>query len=346
MKIRRTGAAEYGRYVKALICGSPGAGKTLVSSTFPDVLYAAAEGGLMSVADRDVAYVPIESSRDLLSLKKSLDQTPEVIESTFGFPIRTIVVDTIDEVQKIFVRERLAESRQETLKMQDWGWLGEVMSSVMAGFRNLNMNVIFTCHTKEVSDEESGRLYFRPNLQGQAAEAVTACFDLNLLIKTATKTETVDNKAIKVVTRYFQTVPDNNHSWIKDHSGKLPAEFPVNFEDDYQRMYDLIYGSMPVLAETQERVIEDVEPEPLAVPAEPQPKVSASTLVGTKPEKKPEPIPDPPAPATNGDASYECVECGEKEITEDQYNLSRIKYRKVMCRECFLKAKREKVGVK
>lgn len=43
MKIRRTGADDYGKYVKALICGEPGSGKTLISSTFPNPLYASAE---------------------------------------------------------------------------------------------------------------------------------------------------------------------------------------------------------------------------------------------------------------------------------------------------------------
>ena len=71
-KVRTTGASDYGRYIKMLVAGNPGAGKTLLASTALNPIYASAEGGLMSIADKGLPYVEIEKIDDLLELKQML----------------------------------------------------------------------------------------------------------------------------------------------------------------------------------------------------------------------------------------------------------------------------------
>ena len=142
LSVKTSGSEDYGRSIKALICGPPGAGKTLTSSTWPNVLYASAEGGLMSVADRKVNYVDVDSSNTLLELKNVLSQPSDVREKMLGFKVDTVVLNTIDEIQRIFIRERLADQRREAFVLQDWGWLGERMIATINGFRNLDMNAV------------------------------------------------------------------------------------------------------------------------------------------------------------------------------------------------------------
>lgn len=250
LAIKRTGADDYGRYTKALICGEPGAGKTLISSTWKNPIYASAEGGLMSVADRNVPYIEIKSSRDLMQLKQQLDQAPDVREKVFGFPVDSVIIDTLDEIQKILIKERLEEQKADNMKMQDWGWLSEQMKAIVTGFRNMPLHVVFTCHIKDKEDSETGQSWTTPGLQGSIGSEIAAYVDLALLLKTSTVTEVIDGKAHKRIIRILQTYRDSRNPWIKDRSGKLPNEFEVNFNDDFDRIFNTVYANVDSLPAT------------------------------------------------------------------------------------------------
>ena len=349
LTIRRTGRDDYSRFIKALIVGSPGAGKTLTSSTWRNPLIASAEGGLMSIADRNTPYVEVRDTETLFQLKIMLDQDPATREQHFGFRIDTVVIDTIDEIQKILIRERLDEGKKEAMELRDWGWLGEQMRSIIRGFRNLDLNVVLTCHMKESSDSESGRLYFVPAMQGAIGDELPALVDLALLLKASPMTEIVDGEAKRVMALFLQTYPDHQHPWIKDRSGKLPAEFEINFTDDYQRMYDLIYGQVESLPTSQAVVTgnsAEIEDEVTVVDSA---VVDKEDLVMETQVAIDEPKPAPkakvkektaaPAPETQ---KIICESCDGVVENEDQADISRIRFRKVMCRECFVAAKSKK----
>jgi hypothetical protein len=386
LKIRRTGSEEYGRYIKALLCGESGSGKTLTASTWPNPFYASAEGGLMSIADRNIPYAEIRSSPDLLKIKMLMEDS-EMRNEYLKFPVETVVIDTIDEIQRILVRERLEETGQETMKLQDWGWLSEQMASIIRGFRNLPMNVVFTCHVKEVTDSDTGKVTFKPGLQGAIADQITGMVDLSLLLKSTTSTVIENNQPVKVVHRALQTVPDYHHQWIKDRSGKLPSDFVINFKDDFQRIHDLIFKD---IGEMQEGVQLDVDvPDVPKFEALSSPKAAAASLpkavapvkappkAPVKPAVAPpvpvvaKPTPTPseakeaptatpmvtpegglkirnektfpvglnPQPKGHGTDIY-CESCGVEVEDEDRAELSRIRFRKIMCEKCFQEQKR------
>lgn len=351
LHIRTTGSDDYGKYIKALICGPPGAGKTLTASTWKNPFYASAEAGLMSIADRNIPYMKVEEIDDLLHLKILLDQNPADREEMFGFPIDTLVVDTLDEIQRMLIRERLEATKQEALRVQDWGYIGETMSAMARGLRNLDINVVFLLHLKEVNDADSGRLYWKPQLQGQFADQVPGMVDLSLLLRTATTTQVVENAPRKVVTRYLQTVPDANHDWVKDRSGKLPPEVPINFTDDYERIYGFIYGGLATATQSEERVL-DVQVSKLdPQPAQVQRKPATRPVKGNRPTSVLQPTQNTPdvgkigplntlpngiVPQSKGfNTNFYCESCGAEVETQDRVDLSRIKYRKVYCNECF-----------
>ena len=174
----------------------------------------------MANADRNVPYVEITAENDLLELHRDLDQDPDVREKLFGFPLHTVVIDTIDEVQQILKRARLKSQKRDAMQMQDWGWLGDHFERIVTSYRDLDMHVIFTVHTKEVSDGETGKIWFNPDLQGAAGHDIAEKVDLALLLRNTIKT-VVDPKSNSTSTeqvRYFQTFPDNQHNWVKDRS--------------------------------------------------------------------------------------------------------------------------------
>jgi len=320
LQTRRTGNAEYGRWIKALICGEPGSGKTLISSTFPNPYYASAEGGLMSIADRNVPYAEIKSSDDLFELKNFLDLSPDGREQLMGAPVDTVIIDTIDEIQRILIRERLDSERRDKMTLQDFGWLSEKMQTVIRSFRNLEMNVVFTCHLKETRDDELGRIVYKPGLQGGISDQIPGFVDLSLLLTSHIKTTVVDNESRQIIIRNLQTFPDSQHPWVKDRSGKLPTEFPVNFDDDYARMNDLIFKD-----------VECGESTPVEMKTSPsEPKVVAEPEVATEPAA--DSVEQPTSEET-----FVCEDCKAEFHDSDQAALSRIRLRKVLCKPCYKK---------
>lgn len=293
LKVKRAGGAEYGQWVKMLVVGDPGAGKTRTASTWPDVFYASAEGGLMSVADRQPAYVEITKSADLLELVHLLQQKPEVREQMLGVPVQTLVVDTIDEMARILVKERLESEKKTAMAIADWGWLGEQLRNMVRAMRNLDMHVIFNVHVKSSEDSETGRTYFKPGIQGAMGDEIAAYVDLALLL-TARPVNAVENGVnVKKVVRFFQTHPDPQRPWVKDRSGKLPLEFEVNFDDDFERLIKSIYTDTPAIAEEVESHLPQAAPVPAVTAKKAAPKKAAAA--------RPEPeLPEafPPSEAT------------------------------------------------
>lgn len=303
-EVKTTGADEYGAHVKALIAGEPGSGKTRGGRSWPDVLYVCTDPkrGLRSIAADGLRYLVPDSVDELREIGKALMGTPEQVASVFGGPVRTVEIDTIDQVQRMLATEKCRTDRKEALAKNDFGWLGDRLRSIVRGFTNLEMNVIFTVHVKTFIDEQSGKQTVKPQLQGSMADEIAAMVDLALLIRAVPVPGEEDNDVI--LRRYYQTYPDERHPWIKDGFGKLPTEMPLDFETDYERFYDAIYGGLKL---PQSVTVVAVEPPPEA-PSPPEPNEPPA----------PAPAAEPPAPAVEPPAG-ETVDEHAVRVLKDQF---------------------------
>lgn len=331
INLKITGSAEYGRYIKALIAGDPGAGKTLISSTFPSPIIASAEGGLMSLADRAVPFVEITASEQLNQLKNLFTQDIDVREKLLGVRAETLVIDTLDEVQKILIRERLESTRQDALKIADWGWLGDQMRLIVRTLRNVNAHVVFTCHLKRVENQETGAVTYEPAIQGGFGNELPGYVDLALVLKARPVSKVINKETKRVMSRYLQSFPDNSYTWLKDRSGKLPQLYEANLVDDFTRINSLIFGA--------------------AIAAEEASAQSSSKEVGAPPEATPAPTSDqlelsvtPAEPEATADAPVSfgtCTACGADIPTQDLVDLCALKRLPLLCQDD-LKAKTAK----
>lgn len=338
VEIRVTGADDYGQHMKVLVGGPAGAGKTLLSSTFPNAIFASAESGLMSVARKRLRYAVINHTDELLDLKNKLSQDPGVRATMLGGPVDTLVVDTIDEIQRLFVQERKQAKHSDKFDMQDWGWLGDQMRVVLRGLRNLDMNVVFTVHTKEVQDSDSGKIYIRPALQGAVGDEIAQYMDLALMLKTENN-RVLDGKEVKQVTnRFLQTFPDERHDWIKDRSGQLPSNFPVNFTDDYDRLHTAIFGWITEEWEAtrSQATVELTEVADVLKPDEQ--RLEEAAVARDVPAEIVEPdvlkSEAPPADVVPP-GGYKCEECDVKFDSQDQFDLSMLMTQRGLCVDCF-----------
>lgn len=280
------------RTIKLLVAGQFGAGKTRTASTWPDVVYADAEGRMLSVQDRNPRKVTIASMADLDELKAMLDQAPDVRAQLFRGPVRTVVIDTVDEVARIVIRERLRAERQESMRIQDWGYLGDTLRNFVRGYRNLrDLNVIFNVHVRSSEDSETGRVEYQPAIQGAMGGELAGYVDEAFLIVARPSVDPATGE--RVVARYFQTYPDSQYPWLKDHSGALPMELPVNFEDDYARLSAFVFGALDAPTPAPPAPAPAAPPAPATTPA-PVPPAPERTRAKKKAAARAKPEPAPP----------------------------------------------------
>lgn len=355
------------RYLKILVAGPPGAGKTRSASTWPNPLYADVEGRLLSVRDRNPHTMRIRSIADLDELRAALAQDPKVREKLIGFPVDTLIVDTVDEVARVLEQERLKSEKLENLRMQDWGWFGDTLRSMLRGFRNLDMNVVFNTHLKTDSDGETGRMFEKPAIKGQVGDEIAGYVDIAVLLvaRSIINPTTGEREA----QRHFQVYQDSAHTWVKDHTGALPPEFPINLNDDYKRMSELVFGK-PTPAPTPDAPVSssvasvamststgqtDTSPPPAGVVVGTHPRLTdgngkGRTMVEVplpEPEKATESVPSPgtepdllddlgkPAPKLGAERVPACADCGTPVTNPDQVDISLRRWEVPLCRQDF-----------
>jgi hypothetical protein len=298
--IQTTGWEDYlgdeGAYIKALIMGPPGAGKTRSASFWPKPIFADCEKGRMSIADRGVPYGEVRSGKQMDDL---LDLLKAECRKGKDRKYQTLVIDTVDSYQRIIIQERLAAERKEALTgWADWGHLDAKMTQFLEKMLNLPMNIVVNMHVKETTEnvagsEDSKLIVMQPKLKGDLRDQIAAEFDLVGYM--STDWEAVDGK--RTLTRKIQWTPEPRYPILKDRSGQLPRYTEVNFTDeDFQGIYRRIVSdhieSMPTT-----HVVEEVgDPEPSqAEPAGPDesggPVASVKEFPRRKADKK-EPLPD------------------------------------------------------
>lgn len=363
IEVKFAGTDDYGTAVKMLVVGEPGAGKTRTTSCWPDPFILNADAGLMSVADRKTPNTTITDSKQIKEIIDILQGGPAYIKDQLGVPVKTVVIDTLDEVARMLVRERLKSERKEAMAIQDWGWLGDQLRIMVRAFRNLDLHVIFNVHAKSQEDSETGRTFIKPGIQGAMGDEIAGYVDIAVLLQARPVVKVVKGENVREISRFMQTYPDAMHGWIKDRSGRLPQEFTINFNDDFQRMDAIMFGHIrkaqaeereATVAELKEIVDKSVVEPKLAAKPEPEPESEPVAEVKVEVDTSPKPVEPAPEPliptgAVQGtfDKSPDAVaaDCPHGlgcTVDKDMADLSFIRFRKRLCRDCFATAKKEK----
>lgn len=321
MDLRITGAEDVAAHAKMLVVGTPGSGKTRLASTAPGVLYLDAEGRLMSVADRRIPALKITSLRDMEDAVTLLRDNPGDLEERMGRKIETVVVDTVDEIQRIMQRDRCKERRIEIFEMDDWQWMNNELRGFLKAVVDLDFHIILNVHAYANRDEQYGRVWIIPELQGRMSNEITEMVD----IAVALKSRVVNTNGDRQVVRYIQAHPDPNHEWIKDHTATLPIEVEMNFEDDLTTLFK----SMGERAENVEagESFQVSAPTPEPEPPEEQPKRKA------QPKKSEPDQGELLANLPGGEEKTLTLKCEvcEEDLPEEQARLSQIRLRKELC---------------
>ncbi len=312
--IEMTGAQDYQRQMKLAVCGFPGTGKTLFSSTAPTAFFVffREQPRIMSIADRYMPHAKVTNKVDddgrlVTPVWDTFHEVIDYLDSERGEAYGSVIIDTGDELFQALKEGRKLANRGKW-GIQDWGWLGDMYREIINRVIDLPKHVIVTYHLKSSQEGDDGEILREIALQGQAKDEVAGWFDI-VGVLDSWEEEGEDGK---ILHRGMLTHTTPKYPFVKDHSGKLPKVFDLsdNFVGDFQRMYDLIYTDVPA---SDHETIEIVTPEPKAKPK--TSKTSAETGVptpddiekkkGKKKKKKDEDEPDKQDEAPKSDASDE-----------------------------------------
>lgn len=340
VEFRTTGPSDYSRHIKMLIAGFPGSKMSLFAATWEDPLILSTES-LMLLADRNVPYVPIKSMQDLENVKQVLSSG-----SDLDFQVKTVILYSLDEIQRMMARERKASLKKDNLTAAEQMQLNDEFRAMLAGFRNLDMNILFITHLKQVSDDDGGRV-FKPSLTGALSDEVVEYVDHAVVMQTINGVAVLQDSISRISTPYLQCYADNHYPWIRDDSLKLPDEFRLSFIDDFSRLQSYVYQQI-IPPE-----VSDVEPvrdfgvvddrgnvRKRGRPKNPTPVIEVDVPPIEDSDLKEILDSDETVPETvvQSGPLKKCQECSG-DVEAEQVALSMLRFKRILCREDFIRAK-------
>ena len=206
IELKRTSAVSPA-FVKVLVYGSSGAGKTTLIPSLPNPIALSAEAGLLSIRGADIPYIEIGSIADLTEAYTWLRESDEAAQ------YESVAIDSISEIAEVVLS---AEKKVAKDPRQAYGAMQEQIADLVRAFRDLpNRHVYMSAKVERVQDD-MGRLLYGPSMPGnKTGQALPYWFDEVLALR-------CENDADGKVARMIQA--DTDGVWLaKDRSGKLDA---------------------------------------------------------------------------------------------------------------------------
>jgi hypothetical protein len=171
MKIRKSKDVELSG-INLLLYGNSGTGKTWYAGTAPKPLVLDFDGGIITLRNKDIAYIPRE---EMSTWKKALKVIDEAMESK---EFETIVIDSFTVLSMICMEHVLKFNGVDTARIQDYGQqirlLQGLIDTLTSNYPDKNLIVI--CHAEPVQDD-FGKIDIRPLVVGKFSSRISLFFD-------------------------------------------------------------------------------------------------------------------------------------------------------------------------
>ena len=225
MKIQSTKDVD-NQFLNVLIYGDSGSGKTTFSGTAPKPLILSAESGLLSLNKIGAFdYVQINQFQDLIDAYDYL-----AVEK---HDYKTIVIDSLTEIQTQCMDAILAEAGREQAQIADWGRLNTRMVNAVRKFRDLPFNLIIIALAEKVMAEDGFDQQLVPLVQGKLKNLLPAFFDEVFLAYASERRDADGNVHVE-----HALLTHGTKKYIaKDRSGMLSRKENPNFTDIYNKIY-------------------------------------------------------------------------------------------------------------
>jgi hypothetical protein len=215
ISLRRTGALS-APFVKVLVPGESGAGKTRALAQLDDIVILSAEEGLLSIRDSDKPYITINGIDDLYEAYAWLTESAEARQ------FNAIGVDSLSEIAEVVLAAERKGGKGAKDPRAAYGEMQDKMAGIIRAFRDLpNRHVVMTAKV-EKGATEMGELRYVASMPGKKLTAdLPYYFDEVLVVRVHRTGETVE--------RVFQCQDDG--VWhAKDRSGRLDMWEPYDLK--------------------------------------------------------------------------------------------------------------------
>jgi phage nucleotide-binding protein len=222
-RLGATHPAQSVEFVKQLIYGEPGAGKTYYfgtagqSPTTSPAILLDIEGGSLTL--RNMPGIEVVQCRDLRQAEKVIN---EIALDTSDY-YRTFGLDSITEMQKLDMAYIMAEQykkKPETTDIdvpsqREWGKSSNHMRQVLRAARDLPMHVVVTALEASDEDNSTGLRNYYPSIPGKLRMEIPGFFDIVGRLEAKVAPD-------KSIVRQLQTAK-TNRVIAKDRTSCLPS---------------------------------------------------------------------------------------------------------------------------
>ena len=221
-------------HIKGMLYGDPGSGKTWAASTAPDCLILLTEQNGVTSIRASNSKARIVHCPDIHVVRKYLAAAMRDELREYG--IRTIVVDSLTEVQRQFKDEILAQKGggDALFSQPDWGKLQEKMRQFMRTLRVVPYHVVCTALAEATIDNGSGTRYVLPLFEGKKfAPTISQYFSF---VGYMVKKETVAEDGERAV--LHRAMLSGGQNYITKPAHPMSGVLEVNISDWFNTIID------------------------------------------------------------------------------------------------------------
>lgn len=217
---------DLGPYVKVLVYGVNGSGKTRFAASAPNCLIIDInERGTRSAVGTGSDVMEVEDWETLGSLYWHLKSGDHEYDS--------VAIDTLTAMQAMamsFVlqekEDRDPSAEKDMPDKRSYGKAGQLMSSMIWAFRNLDMHVIFTAQVRQEKDQDTGEILdITVDLPNSSRGAATGAVSvLGYMSSQEQKVRKEVNGRMRNTTQWVDTMlvgPHREFSPLKDRTNQL-----------------------------------------------------------------------------------------------------------------------------
>jgi phage nucleotide-binding protein len=205
MNLKSTSTVKSGS-IKMLAYGQAGSGKTSLIPTLPAPVILSAEGGLLSISDKEIPFLDICDMDALREAYKWLAESDEAKQ------FASVAIDSISEIAEVCLGKEKALAKDPRAA---YGEMQTTMAEIIRSFRDLPRHILMTAKLEKAQDE-MGRMLYSPSMPGnKTGQSLPYYFDIVAALRVEKDAEGVTQRAMML---------ESDGMWqAKDRSGKLAA---------------------------------------------------------------------------------------------------------------------------
>lgn len=339
LTVNFSGINEYPLRCRMLVAGAAGVGKTHLGTFLPNPIYANFSAGLTTLARiGNVPYVTVLDEKTLHGLHLALDRSAEEREKLFGRPIDTLVIDTVDGMQRTLMESRLQREGRTETEVSDWGWIAQRLHKIFTKLSELDLHILILTHLKEVPVGDN--TIFKPALGGAFADGVFEYVNHAAVLEAHTSVEgellsvdaeapEVQVQAREVVNRTLVTWPTFNYPWVHDKTNTFPPRFDVTPE-----VFSVISNHVADVNLTASSVVNIDPSTPPELETAAKEELNEQPVTEDRADDSPVPAPQEEVAEVTQD-TFECADCSAVFDTKAWADLSKMRHGRTLCGKCF-----------